>query len=221
MTDLPSRTVSNDTPRLLSKRKMSTEVLSHLVNLAVFACIAVLFVMPAALLTGRYFRHDNRWFKIHATLNTITVLLIILVFGLGMGAVHASGLGLQFAGQYSDLHHKVGATVLATTLMQAIIGVAAHYTKAGSFLRRLHIPFGVIVAAGMYWNVWEGMHNEWVEMSTSQTVTPEGVQILFWVIFLISAAAYTINVGQATLNYVSEVPAVDVAEVCQNGDEKI
>jgi hypothetical protein len=137
-----------------------------------------------------------------------------------MGAVHAAHLGLQFAGPYSDLHHKVGATILSITLMQAIIGIAAHYTKMGSFLRRLHVPFGIIVAAGMYWEVWEGMHNEWSEMSTTQTVTPESVQILYWVIFLISVMAYTLNVGQSALNYVSRPPAADVVNV-GIGDEKI
>jgi hypothetical protein len=44
------------------------------------------------------------------------------------------------------------------------------------------------------------MHNEWAEMSTSMTVTPQGVQILFWVLFLISASAYAFGVGHAVLN---------------------
>jgi hypothetical protein len=166
---------------------------------ALFACIAALFTLPAALLAGRYLRSSKRWFKFHVIFNTATVLLIILVFGLGMGAVSASGLGRQFAGPYSDLHHKVGATVLSTVLMQAIIGVAAHYTHLGSFLRRLHVPFGIIVAAGVYWNTWEGMHNEWIEMSTAGTQTPEAVQIIFWVLFLISATAYGLAVGDSVL----------------------
>jgi cytochrome b561 len=163
----------------------------------------VFFTLPVAILAGRYFRHDPRWFKIHVIFNTITVLLIILVFGLGMGSVHASDLGLQFAGPNSDLHHKVGAAVLSTTLMQAIIGIVAHFTKAGSSLRRLHIIFGIIVIAGMYWNTWEGMHNEWAEMSTSGTVTPQAVQIVFWALFLILVSVYAVGVGQSTLNYVS------------------
>jgi cytochrome b561 len=173
---------------------------------ALFACIATLFTLPAALIAGRYLRNDPKWFKIHIIFNTITVLLIILVFGLGMGAVQASHLGRQFAGPYSDLHHKVGATVLSVILMQAIIGVAAMYTNKGSFLRRLHVPFGIIVAAGMVWNTWEGIHNEWMEMSTSQTVTPQSVQVIFWVLFLISATAYGIGVGQASLAIVAGKP---------------
>jgi hypothetical protein len=168
-----------------------------------FACIAALFTLPIALLAGRYLRNGSKWFKVHVIFNTITVLLIILVFGLGMGAVHSSHLGRQFAGPYSDLHHKVGATVLSIVLMQAIIGVAAFYTNSGSFLRRLHVPFGIIVAAGIYWNTWEGMHNEWAEMSTGGTVTPQSVQVLFWVLFLISATAYGIATGQTLLGIIA------------------
>jgi hypothetical protein len=137
-----------------------------------------------------------------------------------MGAVQASHLGMQFAGPNSDLHHKVGAAVLSTTLMQAIIGVAAHYTPSGSFLRRLHVPFGIIVAAGMYWNTWEGMHNEWAEMSTSMTVTPQGVQVVFWVLFLVSATAYGVAVGGVVLTNITERPVVEKASsVSEKGGE--
>lgn len=192
---------------------------------AFFACFAVLFTLPVALLSGRYLRHHNNWFKVHIIFNTITTLLVILVFGLGMGSVHASHLGMQFAGEYSDLHHKVGAAVLSIVLMQSIIGFAAHYTRPGSFLRRLHIPFGIIAAAGLYWNTWEGMHNEWPEMSVAQTYTPNGVQVVFWVLFLISATAYGIGVGTAVLNNMAAKPVqlgpdeVSVDEK-RNSDEK-
>jgi hypothetical protein len=188
---------------------------------ALFACIAVLFTLPIALLAGRYLRAGDKWFKVHVIFNTITVLLIILVFGLGMGAVQASHLGRQFAGPYSDLHHKVGATVLSITLMQAIIGVMAHYSRGGSFLRRLHVPFGVIVAAGMYWNTWEGMHNEWAEMSTSMTVTPEAVQIIFWVLFLVSATAYSVAVGTTVLDGLKIAPRVAQSVEVASEDEKL
>lgn len=181
----------------------------------------MLFVLPVALIAGRYRRtHPSEWFRVHVFFNTATVLLIILVFGLGMGAVRASHLGRQFAGPYSDLHHKVGATVLSITLMQAIIGVAAYYTKTGSFIRRLHVPFGIIVAAGMYWNTWEGMHNEWKEMSTSMTVTPEAVQIVFWALFLLSAIVYSALVGEATLSKLLAQPSSPPASVTTSEKEK-
>jgi len=167
---------------------------------ALFACIAALFTLPVALIATRFMRKDPRWFRTHVIFNTLTTLLIILTFGLGIGAVQASDLGMQFAGPNSDLHHQVGAAVLSTTLMQFILGVLAHYTPRGSFFRRLHVPFGIIVAAGIYWNTWEGMHNEWAEMSTSMTVTPEAVQIVFWALFFISALIYAVLVGEDVLS---------------------
>lgn len=165
---------------------------------ALFACIATLFILPVALLAGRYRRRDG-WFKIHVLFNGITIFLVILVFGLGMGAVKSVGLGTQFSGVYSDLHHKVGLSLFLLVILQGILGVAAHKRPSDHFLRRLHVPVGVLTAAGLVWQTWEGMHNEWAEMSTSMTVTPEGVQIIFWVVFMVSAVAYAVAVGQATL----------------------
>lgn len=159
--------------------------------------------MPIALLAGRYLRSDPRWFRIHAIFNTVTTLLIILVFGLGMGAVGSLDLGTQFNGPYSDLHHKLGLFVFIIVLVQAILGVAAHGTTRKHFLRRLHVPFGILVAGFLYWETWEGMHNEWAEMSTSLTVTPQGVQVVFWVLFLISVTAYLVAVGQVALDRVA------------------
>jgi hypothetical protein len=75
---------------------------------AVFACIAALGTIPAALLIGRYCRSDPKWCRYHIILNSITTFLIVLVFGLGMGAVASQDLGTQFNGPYSDLHHKGG-----------------------------------------------------------------------------------------------------------------
>jgi len=170
---------------------------------ALFACIAALFTMPIALLAGRYLRSGPRWFKVHAIFNTITILIIILVFGLGMGAVASGGHGTQFSGRGSDLHHKVGLVIFLIVVLQGIIGFLAHNTPSGHFVRRLHVPFGIIVAAGVYWEVWEGMHNEWVETSTSLTATPESIQILFWALFLVSVTAYAVAVGQDVLRGVA------------------
>ena len=61
------------------------------------------------------------------------------------------------------------------------------------------MPLGIITAAGLYWQTWEGMHNEWTEMSVIQTVTPTSVQVLFWILFLGAVAAYALAAGQETL----------------------
>ena len=79
-----------------------------LVFLAVFACIAVLFVLPASILTARYLRSKRYWFRVHLILNLVAIVLIILVFGLGVAAVMTADLGTQFNGPNSDIHHKVG-----------------------------------------------------------------------------------------------------------------
>jgi hypothetical protein len=131
--------------------------------------------------------------------NTITTFLIVLVFGLGMAAVSTQHLGTSFEGYNSDLHHKVGLSVFTLFLIQVILGITAHNFKPGNVIRKIHIPLGIITAAGLYWQVWEGMHNEWTEMSVIMTVTPTSVQVLFWVFFLGAVAAYGLAAGQETL----------------------
>jgi len=186
---------------------------------ALFACIAVLFTLPIALLAGRYLRGGSRWFKVHVIFNTATTLLIILVFGLGMGAVASQDQGTQFNGPNSDLHHKVGLAVFLITLVQSLLGVVSHYFPARHISRRVHVGFGLIVSAGMYWETWEGLHNEWAEMSVSMTVVPASVQILFWVFFLLPAVAWGIAVGQKALNGVTAKEA-DATSVSSKADDE-
>ncbi|GBE83731.1 hypothetical protein SCP_0507870 [Sparassis crispa] len=183
---------------------------------ALFACIAVLFTMPIALLAARYLRHGPRWFRIHVIFNGITTFLVILVFGLGMGAVSTQNLGTQFNGPYSDLHHKLGLTIFILVLAQTILGIFSHYYPGGHISRRVHVAFGTIVAAGMIWETWEGLHNEWAEMSVSMTVTPQGVQIVFWAVFMVLAIAYGAAVGQVALRKVAVQTYEDV-----KSDEKL
>jgi len=184
---------------------------------ALFACIAVLFTMPVALLAARYLRHGPRWFKVHVIFNTITVLLIILVFGLGVGAVASQDQGTQFNGSQSDLHHKVGLAVFIIIMAQFFLGIWAHYVPGGHITRRAHVVLGLITAAGLYWETWEGMHNEWAEMSTSMTVTPQGVQVVFWALFLVAVLAYGAVVGQKALSKIA--PETIIASGYQS-DEK-
>ena len=137
------------------------------------------------------------------TFTTITVFLIVLAFGLGMASVSTQGLGTSFGGSNSDQHHKVGLAVFTLVLLQAILGVVAHSFSIGHLTRKIHIPLGIITAAGLYWQVWEGMHNEWTEMSVIMTSTPLSVQVLYWVFFLIAVSAYTLSAGQAILDWLA------------------
>jgi len=168
---------------------------------ATFACIAVLFTLPIALLAGRYLRSRGPvWCRIHMIFNSITVFLIVLVFGLGMASVSTQGLGTSFEGSNSDLHHQVGLAVFILVLIQAILGFVAHSLHMGHMTRKIHIPLGIVTAAGLYWQTWEGMHNEWTEMSVIMTSTPASVQVLFWVFFLVAVSAYMLAAGQAMLD---------------------
>ena len=186
---------------------------------ATFACIAVLFTLPIALLAGRYLRSRGPvWCRIHMIFNSITVFLIVLVFGLGMASVSTQGLGTSFEGPNSDLHHKVGLSVFILVLIQAILGVTAHHFEMGHLTRRIHTPLGIITAAGLYWQTWEGMHNEWTEMSVIMTSTPLSVQVLFWVFFLIAVSAYMLAAGQAVLGLLVN-GAVGYSVINEKADE--
>jgi len=139
------------------------------------------------------------WFRIHLIFNSITTFLIVLVFGLGMAAVATQGLGTSFEGSNSDLHHKVGLSVFILFLIQVTLGMVAYNFKPGHLIRKIHIPLGIVTAAGLYWQTWEGIHNEWAEMSVILTATPTSVQVLFWVFFLGAVAAYGLAAGQQAL----------------------
>ncbi|KAL8279371.1 hypothetical protein RQP46_008183 [Phenoliferia psychrophenolica] len=81
---------------------------------AVVACVATLGTLPAALLIGRYCRANPHWLRAHMMLNIATTLLIVLAFGLGMGAVASQDAGTQFNGPDS---------VLAVVLTETALGM--------------------------------------------------------------------------------------------------
>ena len=146
---------------------------------------------------------------------------MVLVFGFGMAAVSTQGLGTSFEGSNSDLHHKVGLSVFILLLIQATLGIIAHNFNKGHLTRMIHIPLGIITAAGLYWQTWEGMHNEWTEMSVIMTDTPQSVQVLFWVFFLGAVSAYMLAAGQAILNWLANTAVgYSVMDEKSSNDEK-
>lgn len=165
--------------------------------------------MPAAMLAGRFVRSSPVWFRYHLIFNSLTILLLVIVFGLGVGSVSSLGAGTSFSGDGTDTHHKAGLAIFIAVLLQGILGYAAHSTKKGSFVRLLHMPVGILVAVMLYWIVWEGMHDEWAEMSDSATVTPNGVQVLFWVLLMISVLLYVGSLGQMVLSRFRPTPVVE------------
>jgi hypothetical protein len=178
-------------------------------NQATFACIAVLFTLPIAVLAGRYLRSRGPvWFRIHMIFNSITTFLIILVFGLGMGSVATQDTTTAFEGSSSDLHHKVGLSVFILVMIQASLGIIAHKFETGHITRKIHIPLGIVTVAGLYWQTWEGMHNEWAETSVMMTTTPMAVQVLFWVLVGAATSAYVLAAGNAGLDLWKVRPGV-------------
>ena len=178
---------------------ISSSDYDHATKQAVFACIATLFTLPVALLVGRYRHIDVIWLKIHTLFNGITIFLIIVVFGLGTGAVSNARLGTQFSGLNSDLHHRIGLIVFVLFALQGILGIIAHKTPNGDLLRRVHVLTGIFAAAGLLGETWEGLHVEWAEKSTSKTSTPQLVQLIFWLSVLVWATLYTVAFVQAIL----------------------
>jgi hypothetical protein len=90
--------------------------------------------------------------------------------------------------------------IFLLVVLQGILGFAAHRTPSGDFLRRIHVPVGIIAAAGMLGETWHGMHIEWEEASISRTVTPQGVQLLFWGLVVVWATLYVVAVVQGILS---------------------
>jgi hypothetical protein len=153
---------------------------------------------------------------------SITTFFIILVFGLGIASVATEGEGTSFGGEDSDLHHQVGLAIFILVLLQTILGIFAHNFNVGHLTRKIHIPLGIITAAGLYWQTWEGMHNEWPQMSVTMTTTPTVVQVLFWVFFLLAVSAYTLSAGQVILDWLANNAAgYSVMDEKVSGDDEI
>ncbi|KAJ3716393.1 hypothetical protein EV361DRAFT_910527 [Lentinula raphanica] len=177
-----------------------TLIIAH----AVFASLAALITAPAAILVARYFRSRTWWFKAHIILQIVTVAFTILLFVLSTVAVASGGHGTQFVGPKKDPHHDLGLSIVILLWVEAIFGVAAHYTHTahsvteGTFptikakkspLRHLHAWYGIFVAGLLYAGIKTGI-DEWNMVADSGTLVPRGIEITFWVIFALEIAAY-------------------------------
>lgn len=74
---------------------------------SVFASIAVLILIPSALIIARFLRGNPIWFKAHSLLNATAAVFIIIVFSLGTAAVSRAGNRPEFTGESADTHHQV------------------------------------------------------------------------------------------------------------------
>ncbi|KAJ3978865.1 hypothetical protein F5890DRAFT_1547849 [Lentinula detonsa] len=180
-----------------------TLIIAH----AVFASMAALITAPAAILVARYFRSRTWWFKAHIILQIVTVAFTIIFFTISTVAVASGGHGTQFVGPKKDPHHDLGLAIAILLWVEAIFGVAAHYTHTahaitrGAFptikakkspLRHLHAWYGIFVAGLLYAGIKTGI-DEWNMVADSGTLVPRGIEIAFWVIFALEIAAYVIG----------------------------
>lgn len=127
-------------------------MLLALTRSAVFAAIAVLFTMPAAILIARYLRR-SRWFPYHAGLQLVTLACLVIVFATGTRAVMSSGHGSEFAGKGADFHHKLGLAMFILVFAQALLGAFGHRLKPGHWVRHVHHVSGIVIAAFLYTQV--------------------------------------------------------------------
>lgn len=131
-----------------------------------------------------------------------------------MGAVGTAKEGIQFSGEGSDLHHQLGLAVFILVLLQGILGLLAHNLrpknrpstsssskKTRSPLQITHILLGISTIGLLYWLIWNGLHTEWVGMSTEGTVTPESIQIIYWLFVLFPLVIYAFKLGNDSLSH--------------------
>lgn len=166
---------------------------------AVCAAIVALFTVPPAILSVRILRPTFRlWFPIHMTMQILTVIFLTLTFALGTAAVMLGGNGSQFTGPKADRHHRLGLALYVIVLVQASLGVAAHFTrgrpgpaeaekehlkpKLSIFrqpVRFMHVGLGLVTCVLLYTQFWLGLA-EWNMTSDNGSQIPRFVKITFW-----------------------------------------
>lgn len=169
-------------------------------------------------------------------LNVLALVFITVAFGLGIGAVLVEGDGYQFGGDDTDLHHQLGLALFILVFAQVALGLIVLFFKQGShastgvtdhklpgrdlpptttaglaekhWTRWIHMVLGGAILAMLYWQAWDGLHNEWPAMSEEGTEVPLVVQVLFWVIVLLPIGPYVIHLLSATCRVLRAEPPI-------------
>lgn len=200
-------------------REWKLRPLTHLRHaIAVLGSVATLITMPIALLAGRYLRTWRYWNGLHAVANGLTVILIIVTFALGNAALKDPNQ--YFGPHSDSHHKLGLAVLLIVVLQGFAGLAAKMFTRAPSYnyvtlnkrrsiFRFIHILFGIATAgilcgseqlvtrflgsdpSSLYADaqIVSGFQ-EWDDTSDSQTTTPRGIRIAFWVLFAIEVALY-------------------------------
>ncbi|CAO1625685.1 unnamed protein product [Parajaminaea phylloscopi] len=194
---------------------------------AAFACLAVLILLPIAVLIAHFKRGGTQWIRIHRLVNTAVALLIVVSFGLGVASM--DGKLTQLSGDDIDVHHQLGLGIFVLILLQVVMGFVAHRMRGPQsdrsaegqhsaaekakaqdaklrmqparrhWLRWLHIFVGILLTVMLYAQTWQGLHVEWHSMSDSGSYTPAAVEVIFWILVGVPVAAYVVDVARGVL----------------------
>lgn len=97
----------------------------------ILGALVFLVIVPAAILTARFYRRRPGWaLRLHIWLQILTVLLTTVVFVLGWFAVGPRR-------SLSNPHHSIGLAIYVLVLVQAIGGWFVHSREKGKSRRRL------------------------------------------------------------------------------------
>ncbi|GAA6007570.1 hypothetical protein JCM10207_006390 [Rhodosporidiobolus poonsookiae] len=162
---------------------------------ATLGSLALALITPAAVLLARLGR-SIRWFPSHAALNSLSLLLIIIAFALGVS---------QAGGSFDDFHKRLGLALFLLFLVQPVLGLLGHaYSKPApltsahpsltrplpSPVRALHVLLGVTIVTLGYTQIASGINVEWTRGSDARGEVPGAVRVVFWVLVGLEIAAY-------------------------------
>ncbi|TNY20468.1 hypothetical protein DMC30DRAFT_439181 [Rhodotorula diobovata] len=172
---------------------------------ATLGSLAFLVAAPLAILVARVGRDSFRWFPLHALANTLTVVLVIVCFALAT---------YEVGGEFDDFHQKLGLALLILVLVQALLGLGAHFTRPTRLTssrpslrapvtappakpprtfgvpRIVHVLLGLVTLALGWTQVANGLYVEWDENLSAVGNVPLAVKVVFWVLIGLWVASY-------------------------------
>ncbi len=108
----------------------------------IIAAIVFLGIVPAAILTARFYHGRPGWnVRVHIWLQILTVLLTTVIFVLGWFAVGPNR-------SLSNPHHSIGLAIYVLVLFQALGGWFVHKREKGK--RRYRLPLKLMVSNNSY-----------------------------------------------------------------------
>ncbi|KAH8927530.1 hypothetical protein BT69DRAFT_775397 [Atractiella rhizophila] len=154
--------------------------------------IAFLLLSPIGVLSARFLRRF-RWFPIHGSIQTITIVVAITGFAF---ANLAAGPGQLWATN----HHRIGVILFVLLLLQGIGGVITHYklflSTSKSSNRPLpnwiHIGLGIFVQGIAYAQFFLGL-NSWENLPTGGKDIPKWIRYALYAIIAVEVGAYLVG----------------------------